>query len=243
MPLISTIPRGVFRELMVDELSKITNLTSEKLLSLAEAEQPTTAAPPPVKAADSDYPEVGPPDYSDDLQGYAEMDTGGAFDEFEGYDPDYDHSPEMSGPVRKQSSPLAKRALEMLLVQPELGASVSADLLGAIFEDPGCGLLVEVLTLIIEQDERSPVMILTQFQDSPDFGLLKELAEKEQLLPPEDLASEFLGTLDRIISSRKKETAAEMRKRLSSKPISSWTAEEKDQMRTVTRLNRVNSEK
>ncbi len=242
MPLIATIPRGVFRELMVEELSKMTNLTSEKLLSLAAPEQPADTGYAG-KAREVEHSVEAPPDYAEDLQGYAEMDAGGAYEDFDGYEPDYDLAPEMPGPVRKKTSPLALRALEMLLVQPELAASVDADLLGALVDDPGCALLVEVLTLIIEQDETSPVMVLSQFQDSPDFGLLKELAEKEQLLPPEDLASEFLGTLDRIIASRKKETAAEMRKRLLSKPMSSWTVEEKDQMRTVTRLNRVNSEK
>lgn len=244
MPMISSIPRGVFRELMVDELSKITNLTSEKLLALASEASAAVSSPPsslpskPTTEALPEYPENY--DYPPDDQGYGEIDPGDPYEDYGEYGPDY-AGLDAGQPTIRQASPLALKTLEMLLVQPELAASVDAEMLAALAEDPGCGLLNDVLTLILEQDERSPVMILHHFQDSSDFELLKQLAEKEQLLPPEDLAAEFLGTLERMIVSRRKETAAEMRKRLLSKPMSSWTAEEKDQMRTVIRQNGVNS--
>lgn len=234
MPLIHTIPRGVFKELMVGELSKITNLTNEKLLQLAEepAPRPTVgASPPDVPRSDGAREHQEPPDFDVDLAGYEDIDSGEAYDEFGEFGEELDGAP----PGLRKLSTLATKALEMLLVQPELGLSVEKERFAALAADPNCGLLVEVLGLVLEQDERSPVMILAQFQNSPDFELLKDLAEKEQLLPPEDLIEEFSGTLDRIISGRHKETAAEMQKRLLNKPISSWTAEEKDQMRSLSR--------
>jgi DNA primase len=228
MPLINTIPRGVFKELMVGELSNLTNLTAEKLLSLADE-------PRPFETAQSDAPPSSPVEQAAD-QGYAEMDTGDDgyddYGEFEDYDDSF-HPSDYS--TTASTSPMAKRALEMLLVQPELALGVEAELFAAILDGPGSGLLAEVLKVVIEQDERSPVLILSQFQTSPDFELLKDLAEKEHLLAPEDLATEFMDTLGVIVAGNRKETAAQLQKRLMSKPMSTWTDEEKDQMRSISR--------
>lgn len=239
MPLIHNIPRGVFRELMVDELSKITNLTSEKLLSLSVPEVTPDAIQPEGRGSDprdggsagyESEPEPPPTDYS--MDGYADIDTGEHYDEYG----ESDAYPGPTGPAPVSS--MARKALELLLVQPELAAAVTTELFAAISDDPGSALLVEVMRFVLEEDERSPVMILSHFQNSVDFELLKGLAEKEHLLRPEDLQTEFLETLQVIADGRRKETASELQQRLLKKPISTWTQEEKDQMRTISRQNR-----
>ena len=235
MPLINTIPRGVFKELMVGELSKLTNLTSEKLLSLAVEVKPEA-----VGFSQSEPPQ--PPNERPADESYAAMDIGDiedvgddGYEEYGEYD-DYDATFEPSNyEPPAVTSPMARRALEMLLVQPELALEVDGELFAAILDDPGSSLLAEVLKVVIEQDERSPVMILSHFQSSSEFDLLKTLAEKEHLLAPEDLATEFMDTLGMIVAGSRKETAAQLQKRLMSKPMSSWTDEEKDQMRSISR--------
>lgn len=222
MPLINQIPRGVFRELMVGELSKLTNLTSDKLQSLSEE-----AAPPPKEEPESSPPE---PEFDPELAGYADIDSGEPFeDEYPVFDEEAPFNPIVP------PSPLTQKVLEILLVQPELGLSVSTEVLVLLESNPSAKLLFEVLKVIIEEDERSPVMILTHFQTSPDFELLKSLAEKEQILAPEDLGSEFQETLTVIVQTTEQENIAALRRNLLSKPMSDWTEEEKDQMRTISR--------
>ena len=229
MPLINAIPRGVFRELMLGELSKITNLTSEKLLSLSVEPLPeaTPALPPESSGNDS---------YSEDssLDGYVDIDSGDPYEE-QGYEDVMGFVDHTELIPQAGLSALARKALEILLVQPELALGVSAEMLDSIGEDASSGLLSEVLTIIIEQDERSPVMILSHFQASPEFEMLRGLAEKDHILAPEDLASEFMDTLEVIVDASRRETEAQLQRRLLSKPMSTWTPEEKDQMRTISR--------
>lgn len=229
MPLINAIPRGVFRELMLGELSKITNLTSEKLLSLSVEPllEAALAVPPESSGNDS---------YSKDssLDGYVDIDSGDPYEE-QGYEDVVGFVDQTELIPQVGLSALARKALEILLVQPELALGVSAEMLDSIGEDASSGLLSEVLTIIIEQDERSPVMILSHFQASPEFEMLRELAEKDHILAPEDLASEFMDTLEVIVDASRRETEAQLQRRLLSKPMSTWTPEEKDQMRTISR--------
>jgi len=136
---------------------------------------------------------------------------------------------------RPPLSHLARKALQILLVQPEVCAHIQTDAMDLIREDAGAGLLVEVLTLVHEQDIRSPVLLLAHYQGSEEFAELCELAEQEQLLSPQDLEEEFLGTIKHLMASRQKDSKAERRARLLAKPFTELTAEEKDQLRTLSR--------
>ena len=130
-------------------------------------------------------------------------------------------------------SDLAKRALAILLLQPELGLQVEQSLVENIADDPGSTLLGEVLRLIVDEDTLSPVMILSRFQASENFDLLKGLAEKESLLAPQDIAPEFFSILQMISESKLQESAESMKRRLEAN-FSSLTPEEKDQLRTIS---------
>jgi len=221
MPMIAKVPKGVFRELMMGELSNITNLTSEKLLSFSVVEEPVTpvvvSARPVHSVPDSTdgYEDIDPGDFPDD------------YDDFHGYS---------DLPVsRPPLSQLARKALQILLVQPEVCAHIQADAMDLIREDASAWLLSEVLTLVHEQDIRSPVLLLAHYKGSDEFGELCELAEKEQLLSPQDLEEEFLGTIKHLTESRQKDSKAELRARLLAKPFADLTTEEKDQLRTLSR--------
>jgi DNA primase len=218
MPMINQIPKGVFKELMMGELSNITNLTPEKLQSFSEAEEVLPSrivrAPPPVI----------------DMDGYDGIDPGEPDDDFPNF-----HGYEDLPADRVPLSSLAQKALQILLIQPEVCVHLTSDSLAQIKEDQGSTLLAEVLSLIMEDDIRSPVLLLARYQGSEDFEPLRRLAEKEQLLAPQDLEDEFLGTIKKLTESRQKNSKAAIRARLLSKPFSQLSQEEKDQLRTLSR--------
>lgn len=222
MPMIHKVPKSVFRELMVGELSTITNLTSEKLLSLSVPE------PPPVQKAAPAVSQAPPDD--PELAGYADIDLGEEWDDGEEYR-GFAELPVEAPPLSR----LAEKALEIILIQPEVSARLSDDSLKTIHEDPSSRLLADVLNLIHGEDIRSPVMLLARFQGSDDFDLLCRLAEREQLLSPGDLEEEFSGIINRLTESQQRESKAELRARLLAKPFAELSPEEKDQLRTLSR--------
>jgi hypothetical protein len=203
------------------ELSNITNLTSEKLLSFSASEEPATSS------VASARPAAVLPDSTD---GYDDIDPGELPDDYDDFH-GYSDLPVSRAPL----SHLARKALQILLVQPEVSAHMQADAIGLIREDPSAALLSEVLALVHERDIRSPVLLLAHYKGSDEFGELCELAEKEQLLSPQDLEDEFIGTIKHLMESRQKDSKAELRARLLAKPFTELTAEEKDQLRTLSR--------
>ena len=223
MPMINKVPKGVFRELMVGELSSITNLTSERLWSLSAAETPNPEpASSPTASTSHRVPDP-------EFDGYADIDPGELpeDDEYQGYI----DLPTASLPLSR----LAEKALEIALIQPEVSTRLSEDDLQAIQSDPSARLLGQVLGLIHEDDIRSPVMLLARFQGSEDFDQLRRMAEKEQLLSPADLEEEFFGIILKLTESQQLDSKAELRARLLSKPFTQLTAEEKDQLRKLSR--------
>jgi DNA primase len=222
MPMIHKVPKGVFRELMVGELSTITNLTSERLLSLSVPE-PIPEAEPVMTAS-----RVSPEDT--DFAGYADIDLGEDQDDMDDYH-GYLDVPQAAPKLSK----LAEKALEIALIQPEVSASLPAEVLDVMKNDAAARLLADVLALVHDEDVRSPVMLLARFQGSADFEQLREIAEREQLLSPGDLEEEFLGIIKKLTEHRHRESQAEIRGRLLAKPFSELTAEEKDQLRSLSR--------
>jgi len=218
MPMINQIPKGVFKELMMGELSNITNLTAAKLQSFSKIEEVL-----PSRIVRAVAPAV-------DMDGYDGIDPGEPDDDFPNF-----HGYEDLPVDRIPLSALAQKALQILLIQPEVCVHLTSDTLAQIKEDRGSTLLAEVLWLIMEDDIRSPVLLLARYQGSEDFEPMRQLAEKEQLLAPEDLEDEFLGTIKKLTESRQKETKATLRARLLSKPFSQLSQEEKDQLRTLSR--------
>tara|TARA_R110002073_G_scaffold276564_3_gene440520 strand:+ start:406 stop:2244 length:1839 start_codon:yes stop_codon:yes gene_type:complete len=218
MPMINQIPKGVFKELMMGELSNITNLTAEKLASFSESIEVPPARPvretPPASEMDG-YDDIDPGEPEEDIGGYY----------------GYEDMPVERPPLSR----LALKALQILLVHPEVCVHLPEDALAIVRQDASSQLLTEVLSLIIDEDIRSPVMLLARYQGSEDFEQLRLLAEKEQLLAPQDLEEEFLGTIKSLTESQQRESRATLRARLLAKPFAQLSKEEKDQLRTLSR--------
>ena len=193
MPLIDQIPEGVFRQLMIERLSELTGLASNRLLALYQP-APETVAP------QTDWQELPP-------------------DDFAGYDMD-DAPPwgdeTVQGPVRR-TSPGVDKAMAMLLRCPELASQFDEDVLIMLEKEPACELLVSLMRRIRNEDVRSPAILLASYQDTGDFDWLCQLAEAETLLDVSELPAEFGGIVQRLIREMESESIQEVIRSLAGK--------------------------
>jgi DNA primase len=236
LPLIMKIPNGVFRELMISQLAEITNLTAEKLISLNQIEpahsssrgasRSSSSSAPRSNAVEQNMPDSTEfPDFAD-TDGYPPDEEGYSYDEYDDHSL-IDHTDAVLG----KTHALAEKALALLVKQPEL-ISLEADSdYGFLEVTQGCGLLLEVIRLLIAEDIRSPNLLLHRFQDRTEFALLKGLAEQEQLLSVDNSPAEFKGILSRLQSIHNVDSVQSRARDLHRKSPQDMTEEEKQQLR------------
>jgi DNA primase len=236
LPLIMKIPNGVFRELMISQLAEITNLTAEKLISLNQIEPAHSSSRGASRSSSSSAPrgnevEQNMPDSTEfpdfaDTDGYPPDEEGYSYDEYDDHSL-IDHTDAVLG----KTHALAEKALALLVKQPEL-ISLEADSdYGFLEVTQGCGLLLEVIRLLIAEDIRSPNLLLHRFQDRTEFALLKGLAEQEQLLSVDNSPAEFKGILSRLQSIHNVDSVQSRARDLHRKSPQDMTEEEKQQLR------------
>lgn len=222
IPLLMTIPVGVFRELMIDQLAKLTNLTSEKLLSLSGANdlKPKQNERKAFVKSAEEHPRA-PFDVPPEALDRAE-------DDYYGYSgEDYpDHLPELS-------SALADKAIAFLLSQPELANQLSDGDIQGFETGRGCSLLLDLVRTILAEEIRSPVLLLVKYQARPEFSQLKQLAELEQLLDVSDVPLEFEGVIRALTVQISETSDSELRRQLLAKPLSMLDEAEKQQLRVL----------
>ncbi len=213
MPMIMKIPVGVFRELMIGRLSEMTNLAGDKLLELSGAKPGSSGYQPAIVAVDQP-PAEGWDEYSPD--------------EYDGQYDDYypDQLP--------QSSDLANKAISLLLRQPELCNIVEESHYTILESAGGCGLLLEIVRVILVEEIRSPVLLLAKYQDRVEFTLLKQLAEQEQLLGIADLPDQYLGVINKLRKKIDEKVSEELKRPLVHKALKDMNEEEKQQLRDLT---------
>ena len=235
LPLIMKIPNGVFRELMISQLAEITNLTAEKLISLNQVES-TLSKPrnvPRSVAGESNMRDSAEVLDFADIDGYPANQDGYSYDEYD------DHSLiDYSDTEPGKTYTLAGKALALLVKQPELIALEANSDYGFLEVTQGCGLLLEVIRLLIAEDIRSPNLLLHRFQDRAEFALLKGLAEREQLLSVDDSPEEFKGILARLQSIHNLESVQSRARDLHRKSPLDMSEEEKQQLRESIKSSR-----
>jgi len=219
MPLLMTIPVGVFRELMINQLASITNLTSEKLQSLAGASMRTKSSLKPIpKPALEEIPSAMPDiPHGDDYAHYPR-------------DSEHDYPDQLT----EGSSELARKAIGLLLAQPELATQLEDKEIQSFELGRGCTLLLDIVRTILAEEIGSSVFLLVKYQNRPEFAELKQLAEVEQLLGVSDIPAEFQGVIRALQEDRKRQSREELKRVLLAKPLSSLNNEEKQQLRDIT---------
>lgn len=163
VPLLKTVPNGVFRQLLIDELSRHTGLDSQRLLGATGLDVP----PVPSKRSQPDDP-TSPAASSAGTQRVLRL------------------------------SRLGEHAMTILLRQPEVVSLLDDEDMQKLAAIPEWQLLLELINRV-QEGHNSPILLLSQYQDSPYFDYLKRLAEQDPMLSPDQLAEEFLSTLRGLV--------------------------------------------
>jgi len=156
MPMINEIPNGVFKQLMIEQLSILTGLAADKLVaasaSVAARYVPSAPKSKPTKA--ESVPQGAQETFQ---QGMSRQDV---------------TSPANSSRENIEFAKLVTMAIAMLLRQPELSQQFDAKIYGRLEASPGSELLLELIHAIVAREISSPLMLLATWQDRPEFDYL-----------------------------------------------------------------------
>lgn len=204
MPMIKEIPAGVFKQLMIEQLSSVTGLSADKLIAASAASPPKNVA----RASPSVTPPAAP------LR--------------------------VSAPTPRWEKPevsrLAELALAMLLRQPELAQQFDELTYSRLEKTPECQLLLAILYSILQGGVSSPVMLLSGWQDKPEFDLLRDLIEQEQLLNVSELPEEFSGVIKSLIRLLEIQSEQQLRADLLSKTYDEMTSAEREMLLKLVKI-------
>ena len=204
-PLIAKFPKGIYGQLMLDKLSETLGVASESLDKLIDSyskqAKGSSAPPPPPSPADS------PP-----------------MNEAAPYEPVFDQSSNPSSkpwtPNPKPTSsdlnvyrkPAAVKAIELLMQNPEVGLSITADLSPLHSAgDEGRQLLLSLIDMVRRDPETDTPTLLGYCSGSP-FGNQITRLKSENITPIEGLEQEFLQILDKILSDVVKKLESQKRR-------------------------------
>jgi hypothetical protein len=82
----------------------------------------------------------------------------------------------------------------------------------------------------------SPVMLLASWQDKPEFDLLRELIEQEQLLDVSELPDEFSGVINTLLRLVEIQSEQRLRADLLGKPFEEMSPAERDMLRKLVKI-------
>lgn len=211
------MPRGVFYELMLKQLSEITGLSPQTLKQNA-AQTPAAT----VIAPSHDY-------YTRGYENIPEPSDYGDYEDFSAAPA----APQHATPRRSRVTEPAEKATALLLHHPELASCVeNIDVLRSI-DSPGMLLLVELLELLTNHPQSNTAGVLAHFQGTHGedaTNTLKALAEREQITAPEDIQNYFLMSLALLQKHHQKEQLEQLIEQDKHTPL---TSAEKQQMKAL----------
>lgn len=206
-PLIAKFPNGIYGQLMLDKLSETLGVASESLDKLIDSQAKQTRgssappAPSPSQPHSSSMPEAAP------------------------YAPDFEQSSKSWSPRPKPTSsnlnvyrkPAAVKAIELLMQNPEVALSITADLSPLHSAgDEGRQLLLSLIEMVKRDPDTDTPTLLGYCSGSP-FGNQITRLKSENITPIEGLEQEFLQILDKILSDVIKKLESQKRRETLSK--------------------------
>lgn len=228
-PMLNRLPKGVYRELMFNNLAKRTGLEVSTLLELihelpASAPADLETIPNP---AGADEP-VPPADYE---HYFAEPDHG----------------------IRPTPPPATRRAAQLklpaprlltllLLHHPELAASVDDPAQLEAIREESLGLFIHLLQLLHQRPHFTTAQIIGHLQGAGEdmvddltelTAQLGELMARASQLPGYDPKREFMEALERLQRQHKQHQTQQELAQLRSKPFASLSDEEKQRYREI----------
>ena len=201
-PLIAKFPKGIYGQLMLDKLSETLGVASESLDKLIDShsKQAKGSSAPPSPADSKPMTEGAP------------------------YEPGFDQSANPSSkswpsnPKPTSSNlnvyrkPAAVKAIELLMQNPEVVLSITADLSPLHSAgDEGRQLLLSLIDMVRRDPETDTPTLLGYCSGSP-FGNQITRLKSENITPIEGLEQEFLQILDKILSDVVKKLESQKRR-------------------------------
>ncbi|MDA9049440.1 DNA primase [Pseudomonadales bacterium] len=217
MPMINEIPSGVFKQLMIEQLSILTGLAADKLVAAS-----ASVAARYVPSAPKSKPTESKPQGAQDAfqQGMSRQDP---------------TSPAQSSRESIEFAKLVKMAIAMLLRQPELSQQFDEKAYSRLEASPGSELLLELIHAIVAREITSPLMLLATWQDRPEFDYLRDLIEQEQLLDVSELPEEFTGVINTLLRLTDAQSGQLLRADLLSKPFDEMSESEREMLRNLVK--------
>jgi DNA primase len=197
MPLLNLIPEGVFKQLMIDELSVKTGLEASRLIQAAGTQQ---SLPSRNRSASR---------FSETASNFGRQASAA------------------NGPPVEKKGSLPETALIMLIRQPELAQEFEIEDYEQLSQAPGTRMLGEIALSIRRDDLLSPGQLLNHFRGKPELSVLRDLLEREQLLGVSELREEFKGTIVSLLKRFESQLKQELIQQLLVKPFSELNDEER----------------
>ena len=219
MPMINEIPSGVFKQLMIEQLSILTGLAADKLVA-ASASVAARYVPSAPKSKPTKAESVQQGAQETFQQGMSRQDV---------------TSPANSSRENIEFAKLVTMAIAMLLRQPELSQQFDAKIYGRLEASPGSELLLELIHAIVAREISSPLMLLATWQDRPEFDYLRDLIEQEQLLDVSELPEEFTGVINTLLRLTDAQSGRLLRADLLSKPFDEMSESEREMLRNLVK--------
>lgn len=187
MPSISLLPQGIYRQLMLDQLASLTGVDQQTLQGMASSPAPAAAhhqSPPPTSqasSAPSSRPPPSPPSRGQAL-------------------PPGPPAAETRAPQRLSA---CMRAVNLLLLQPDVARDVDLDALQEI-HSPDIELLCQLVALGRQFPNSSTPELLARLYATPLGSQLLQLADREQITPPDGIAREFNDILRHLLDTHQR---------------------------------------
>lgn len=225
------MPRGMLYELMIQQLSEMTGLSTD---SLKETAAKTTTSKPTNNTSTT----TQQPDY---VAGHHPPESAENYDDFIGYDMDYQSdfdqapppTPSQGGRPRSRVTEPADKAAALLLHHPELANDVEdIDALRNI-NSPGIPQLVELLVFLKNHPQSNTAAILAHCQGAHGeeaVEALKSLAEREQLVTPDNVENYFKSSLSLLQKHHNEQQLEQLLEQAKHTPL---TSDEKQQLQAL----------
>jgi DNA primase len=187
IPLIKLLPRGLFQQLMLDQLAEITGSQRDTITQLLQTTP--VASPPPAETQDEQPPAwLDAPNAGNRQAGKPHGRTGA------------------EAPPSRVNKSAGLIAIELLLHQPSLAASTHDDL--AVLrqlKDPDVDLLLELLEFAQGDPDITTYALLGHCYGTPPGKRLTQLLKNERITPASGREQEFSFVIKQLLSEANKQ--------------------------------------
>lgn len=265
-PMIGKLPKGIFKELMFENLAKRTGLSREVLAELQQddaalAAVETQTAPKPIPPETKPYAEPSAPPQVDAHQNYSEHEIPDDYYDPGNYEqeqipPEYLSEPpiqetQQSRPANAPSKtsklalPAVKVATTLLLEHPELLKNIDQDLDFVQENKPETQRLADIIAYLKKRPESNFNSILGFWGGAKGMEEQQALAElmanqlftKVKLIPHYNIQQELTDALKCLADEKRKTLQINELRALKSRKLSDLSAEEKQRLVELTRTH------